>query len=43
LPHELRASFEKLPVVVLQMNEQAEPEGFIATLEPPKPLRRIMK
>jgi biofilm PGA synthesis protein PgaD len=43
LPHELRASFETLPVVVLQMNEQAEPEGFIATLEPPKPLRRIMK
>lgn len=43
LPHELRASFEKLPVVVLQMNEQAEPEGFVATLEPPKPLRRIMK
>jgi hypothetical protein len=43
LPHELRASFEKLPVVVLQMNEQAEPEGFIATLEPPKPLRRVMK
>ncbi len=43
LPHELRASFEKLPVVVLQMNEQAEPEGFVATLDPPKPLRRIMK
>lgn len=43
LPHELRASFQTLPVVVLQMNEQAEPEGFIATLEPPKPLRRIMK
>lgn len=43
LPHALRDSFEKLPVVVLQMNEQAEPEGFIATLEPPKPLRRVMK
>ena len=43
LPHALRDSFEKLPVVVLQMNEQAEPEGFVATLEPPKPLRRVMK
>lgn len=43
LPHQLRDSFEKLPVVVLQMNEQAEPEGFVATLEPPKPLRRVMK
>ncbi len=43
LPHELRASFEKLPVVVLQMNEEAEPTGFIATMEPPKALRRIMK
>ncbi|SDD84192.1 poly-beta-1,6-N-acetyl-D-glucosamine biosynthesis protein PgaD [Aquimonas voraii] len=43
LPHELRTSFETLPVVVLQMNEQAEPEGFVATLEPPKPLRRVMK
>lgn len=43
LPHALRDSFEQLPVVVLQMNEQAEPEGFAATLEPPKPLRRVMK
>lgn len=43
LPNQLRSSFDQLPVVVLQMNEQAEPEGFIATLEPPKPLRRVMK
>lgn len=43
LPQQLRASFEVLPVVVLQMDEEAQPTGFIATLEPPKALRRIMK
>jgi biofilm PGA synthesis protein PgaD len=43
LADRMRKSFESLPVIVLQMNEQAEPEGFTATLEPPKPLRRIMK
>jgi hypothetical protein len=27
----------------LEMDENAEPTGFRATLEPPKPLRRVMK
>jgi biofilm PGA synthesis protein PgaD len=43
LPDQLRASFDQLPVLVLEMNEQAEPTGFTATMEPPKALRRIMK
>jgi len=43
LADRVRKSFQELPVIVLQMNEQAEPEGFVATMEPPKALRRIMK
>jgi biofilm PGA synthesis protein PgaD len=43
LADRVRKSFKELPVIVLQMNEQAEPEGFVATMEPPKALRRIMK
>jgi len=43
LADRVRKSFQELPVIVLQMNEQAELEGFVATMEPPKALRRIMK
>ena len=30
----------ELPVLVLEMNEEAEPTGFTATMEPPKEATR---